>query len=172
MLMKLVIVGTIFVSTTVSTVAQTKGSFSLSIAPTSQTIGMGTTANITVSLRNVSKADIKIYEDKSRDASLSYGFDVLDADETRQCMTEAYASFRDHKNDCLTPKPSSKVFVNVESGVNLLIKPGAELPNSTNLSKLFTFTSAGTYTVQARRFDDVSKTLIKSNVATIIVVGK
>lgn len=100
-----------------------------------------------------------------------YGFDVLNANGNHLCMTEAYAASRDHKGDCLNPKTSSKVFVTVKSLFNFPLKPGADITDSTDLAKLFIFPEAGTYTVQARRYDEISKGVVKSNVAMIAVVN-
>jgi hypothetical protein len=153
-------------------VAQVPDAFSLTISPAIQTVKLGNPVNITVTLKNVSPKNIQVYKDISGDASLMYEFDVLDKSEIRQCMTEIYGASKDHKGDCPNPKPSSQVAVTVTSGFDVVLKPGAELQDSTDLAKQFLFDVVGTYTVRVLRFDEVNKQIKKSNVVTIVRVDK
>jgi hypothetical protein len=172
MFAKLMILGSMTLSLGTPVAAQVPGAFSLTISPAIQTVKLGGPVNIVVTLKNSSQKDIKVYKDISGDASLMYEFDVLDKSGIRQCMTEIYAASKGHKGDCPNPKPSSKVVATVTSGLDVALKPGAELQDSTDLAKQFIFDVVGAYTVRVLRFDEANKNVQKSDFATIVVVSK
>ncbi len=115
MFTKLLVLGSVALLLVEPAVPQAPIGFTLTVSPPDQTVKIGEPIKIAVTLRNAGQQDLRIDADKSRDASLVYGFDVLNANGNHLCMTEAYAASRDHKGDCLNPKSSSKVFVTVKS---------------------------------------------------------
>jgi hypothetical protein len=122
----------------------------------------GSEVRLTITLTNTADHEIFVRREKRLDlGELSYTIDVRN-DKGKTAPESQYQL-------ALKGEPSAGTTVVVSAPGLFPVKPGATLEEAVVLNKLFDLTLPGKYLVQAKRIDDTTKLLVKSNTITVTV---
>lgn len=120
--------------------------FSLRLELEQNVVHLGSDVKGTIILTNISDHDRQFYIDRSRGAHQSgFKIDVHDAQGK-------------------IPQLTIQGSLVVGSPGNVMLKPNQTVKYKVNVTKLYQIVDSGVYTIQAQRLDDITKTMVISNV--------
>lgn len=148
--------------------AQTRSSapFSVTIEAPSTAFKIGAPVKLYVILKNTSDHEIQVWRNALGQEGLVYKLDVKDEHGKIPAGTKFEKSLKGLENPAyLTPETPINI-----SGAWVPLKSGGTLTDPINVCRLYDLTSPGRYTLQVQRFDDESKTVVKSNTVVLSLI--
>jgi|ERR1035437_1914868 hypothetical protein len=143
---------------------------SLEIKATNDIIKSGGLVDVLVSTNNVSARRIVLRrQEQAQDTGMLgsvFRVDVLDSLSSPPPETE-FGQSKSNRADT-PPDPASMVAARA-AGTLVSLKPGQDWRNTIRVSELYDLSKPGQYTIQVRRWDDETKTWVKSNPLTVTV---
>jgi hypothetical protein len=139
--------------------------YSLTIAPPTDQIHLGTPINITITVKNTSNSDIYWRAELDNTAYHAFHF-LLTKDEKEVETTRFHRILRNE------PRPDDQPETAWGSGSSVLsaVKPGKSFTLTIDLNKLYEIKRPGQYTLKISRTEDDNKTIVHSNTVTLNVV--
>jgi hypothetical protein len=138
--------------------------FSITAVPPDGSIRLGTSINVTVTVTNISGKEIYWESERGKD-SVYKAFVVLLKKDGREVGTTFFQrkiSGRQRQDD-----PAE---VDSGSSISLPHPPGKMFAMTIDLKRLYEITEPGLYTLDVSRFDDYSKTIVRSKTLTLKIV--
>lgn len=141
--------------------------YSLTIAPPTDQIRLGTTINITITVKNTSDSDIYWRAELGNTAYHAFRFLLIkDGKEVE--------STRFHRMIRNEPRPDDQTESAVGSGSSVVsaLEPGKSFTLTIDLNKLYEIKQPGQYTITASRTEETKdgKFVVKSNAVTLDIV--
>jgi hypothetical protein len=147
--------------------------FSLSITAEPQTAKPGAEVTLSIVLTNNSQKQLPFRMDRYHPES-NFTIRVTDPTGEPAGKTRIYrmnTGDRTGKDAVEAPYDPHHEVISIGSVGVSGIQPGIVLEQKTVLNKLFDLTQPGKYTIQVEKMDDLSKTVVKSNVVTVTVAN-
>jgi len=139
---------------------------SLTLSPSVDKIRAGSSVDVTVTLRNISDHAVSVWRENAEDqGGHVYRVDVKDERGSPAPDTKVGRGFKGLDD----PQLESSDTPLVSSGGWQLLKPGESQVDKVNVSRLYDLSRPGRYSIFLRRFDEQSKSFIKSNKITVTV---
>jgi len=138
--------------------------FSISVAPPAGPIHLGLPINITVTVTNVSSEEIDWRSDRSSD-TVYRAFTVMltkNGSEVETTVFDRKITGRHRTSDPREVQPGSSI--------SLPHPPGKMFVMTIDLTRLYEITAPGVYTLVLSRYDDYSKTTVRSNTVNLNIV--
>lgn len=159
-----------------STTAAQTGSpaFSLSIVADPASSRSGATVELSIALTNKSQKEIFIPTDMSH-AESTFHIRITDPKGEEAGKTRYYRNItgdKSGKDAAEPPLAPLQMRIVLGSGGILHPLPGQTVSQRVILNEMFDLAQPGAYTVQVDKMDDISKTLVKSNVVTFSVTNQ
>ena len=143
-----------------------KETIALTLSASEDMVKTGSPITVTVALKNVSDHEILYWRENTSDAGGSeYKVDVWD-DKSFTARETKFGLALKGRSDSTSLTPDTPVD---SSGGWLTLKPGEGLTDKLNVSKLYDLSQPGKYSIQIRRFDEETKSFVKSNKITVTV---
>jgi hypothetical protein len=135
-----------------------KPAFSISISTAHEFLKLGDELEIEIATRNTSNQELMFSQDGIKDLNLQV--EVRDAAGQEPRLTADYDR-RLH--------PKTREDLPFGGSHADLVKPGRISKEKIILTRMFDLTAPGKYMIQVHRFDEISKTEVKSNSISVIV---
>ncbi|HEY4046918.1 MAG TPA: hypothetical protein VGM27_08635 [Acidobacteriaceae bacterium] len=148
---------------TAQVASPTKAAFSLTLSAAQSTVKTGQPQQLEVTLTNKTDHVIGINEDRAYTGDFYYPLTVRDEQSKDIPLTRRGRAIRGRPT--LDDPP---VAVNVDSFL-VQLDPGHGLIDTINVTPLYDLTRPGRYSIQASRYDDVSKERVLSNVIDVTI---
>jgi len=139
--------------------------FSVTVAPPDGPIRLGSSINITVTVTNISGKEIYWESDRGKD-SVYKAFVVLLKKDGREVETTFF-----HREISGRQRPDDPREAGSGSSILLPHPPGKMFAMTIDLKRLYEITEPGLYTLDVCRFDDYSKTIVRSKTLTLKIVS-
>jgi hypothetical protein len=141
--------------------------FSLTLSAVQPIVKAGSDVWVNVTLKNKSDHKISVYKENTDDqGGFVYQFNVSDDKGALVPETKFARRLNCHLTaDELAKEPC----VGLRSGGHIPVDPRGTMEDRMNVSRLHDLSQPGKYTIQVERYDDESKTFVKSNTITVIV---
>jgi uncharacterized protein (DUF58 family) len=140
-------------------------SFSITISADQSTVKVGAPITIRILFKNTSNEEIALAKiPGDRKGEKHNLVDVRDADGKMPPETE-YKQALEGKRDNV----KGHVVLPMASNFTQFLKPGDVMQDNLDVTDLYDLSKPGRYTIQIERNDDISKTLVKSNVVTVTI---
>ncbi len=138
--------------------------FSLAVDPPAGPIRLGSPVNVTATLTNITTGDINLSSDKSGNGMYTDFTYSLTKD-----GHEAETTYFDRK---ITGRQRADDLQEVGAGSSILLphQPGKVFVWTIDIKKLYQITEPGSYTFEVSRFDEYSKTVVRSKTVTLNMV--
>lgn len=150
---------------------ETAAAFSLTISSPRDSIQVGSPVKVKVILTNISGHDISLWHENAEDqGGWVYKIDIHDERGRIPPETELGRRIRLNTTDIADVTPED--FVGHRSGASSALGSGKTEIDMLNVSRLYNLTQPVKYTIQVERFDDISKTEVKSNTIVVSIVNK
>lgn len=140
--------------------------FSLAVDPPASPIRLGSPIIVTVTMDNISAHEIYLASDTGSDSKYT-GFTYLLMKDGREVETTQFhrrLTGRQRSDDPVKP------FEGGSSSILLSHPPGKVYVIPIDLKQLYQITDPGVYTFDVSRFDDYSKTMVRSKTVTLNMV--
>lgn len=137
---------------------------SLTLSANPQQIKLGESTRLEVSLKNISGSEIFVPKDIGESDNSSYDVFAVD-DKGVEAPSTPYYRYLHGKRLPTDPH----VYYGTGSRNAEQVEPGGTLRSQINLARLRLLDHVGTYTIWVERFDDISKSRVKSNTVTVTV---
>ena len=145
--------------------AASKPSFTLSVTASDNDIKIGAAVQVDVTMKNISSQTIEVWRNALGQEGLVYEMNVTDERGAAPLDTKFGKDIKGLKDPAfLTPDTPIHM-----SGGWVTLKPGETLTDRLNISKLYNLAQPGKFAIQVRRFDDESKTFVKSNSISVTI---
>lgn len=139
-----------------ATAQTTQPTISLTIKAEQDVVQAGSAVKVQITITNVSKQKIGVQRERNPGhGEIFHEFDIRDADGNPAPESNYQKRLR-----------ANPPFLSL---VPTVLAPGESAKDEATLSKLYDLSLPGEYTVQARRYDNDSRTLVKSNTVKIRV---
>ena len=137
--------------------------FSLTITSDSP-VKSGKVVWVDVTLKNITSGNITTYS-TSDHIGFEYEVDVWTDKSAMAPETKFGREIHNHT----TPEDDRQPEVILSNGAYSELGPGKSITDHVSISKMYDLSKPGKYTIQFRRLDEVSKTLVKSNKLTVTI---
>jgi len=138
--------------------------FSITIDPPASPIRLGSPINVTVTMTNIGGEEIYLASDKGPKAKYM-GLTFLLMKSGREIETTVL-----HRKISGRQRPDDPEEVEHGSSIVLSYPPGTIFARTIDLKQLYQITQPGLYTLDVSRFDDYSKTIVRSKTLTLNIV--
>jgi hypothetical protein len=139
-----------------------KPPFTLNIVPAEPIVKVGSSVFVDATVVNKSNHDISVSSTKDH-AGYEYPIDVWD----EKGATAPETKFGRAQNGHETAEDANEITVfDVGHGT---LNPGKALSDRVNVSLLYDLSHPGKYTIQFKRYDEESKSIVRSNKITVTV---
>jgi hypothetical protein len=143
-----------------------QASFSVAISAPQTAVKAGSEIKINIILANTSDRQLVITVDRGAQGEFDYTIKLSDSNGHEPPETKYFRAVRG--KDASDPGDTTTLVVSPSSGLKGL-KPGETFKSTIDLTELYNL-QQGRYAIQLERFDDKSKTLVKSNKLTVSVI--
>lgn len=139
-------------------------SFSITVDPPTAPIHLGKSVDVTVTVTNISGKEIYWSSDRGTN-SVYKAFAILLMKDGREAETTVF-----HRRITGRQRVDDPPGIEDESSVSLPHPPGKMFVMTIDLTRLYEIKEAGLYTLIVSRFDDYSKTTVRSKTLTLNLV--
>ena len=138
--------------------------YSITVAPPADPIRLGSPINVTVTVTNISSKEIYLASDRGPNTKYK-DFTYLLMKNGREVETTWF-----HRKITGRNRPDDPPEVEAGSSITLPHAPGTIFVMTIDLKRLYEITVPGVYTLEVSRFDEYSKTTVRSKNLTLKIV--
>lgn len=142
-----------------------KPPFSLTITADS-VVKSGSVICVDATVKNTSDHEISVFSTADHLGN-EYSADVWTDKSTLAPETRLGREINNHT----TPEDERTPQIRISSGGSIQLKPGKTFTDHANVSTMYDLSQPGKYSIQFRKYDDESKTTVKSNKITVTVTA-
>jgi hypothetical protein len=143
-----------------------KPPFSLTITAADSVVKSGSEIWADATVKNTSDHEISVFS-TSDHLGNEYNADVWTDKSTLAPETRLGREINNHT----TPEDERTPQIRISSRGSIPLKPGKTFTDHANVSTMYDLSQPGKYTIQFRKYDDESKTTVKSNKITVTVTA-
>jgi hypothetical protein len=143
-----------------------KPPFSLTIAATDSVVKSGSVIWVDAIVKNTSDHEISVFSTLDHLGN-EYNADVWTDKSTLAPETRLGREINNHT----TPEDERTPQIRISNGASRPLMPGKTFIDHVNVSTMYDLSQPGKYTIQFRRYDEESKTTVKSNKITVTVTA-